>query len=80
MSAEHGIGQLKKKYLSLNRSEVELDLMRQMKARASLRRVNDVLIDSDLPSIHLELMLTHSLMRFSRLSLSAGSDGSCRNS
>ena len=32
MSAEHGIGQLKKKYLSLNRSEVELDLMRQMKA------------------------------------------------
>eukprot|EP00750_Incisomonas_marina_P030018 INCI7256.11.p2 GENE.INCI7256.11~~INCI7256.11.p2 ORF type:complete len:386 (-),score=57.82 INCI7256.11:3120-4277(-) len=32
VSAEHGIGQLKKKYLSLNRSEVELDLMRQMKA------------------------------------------------
>ena len=31
ISAEHGVGQLKRPYLPLNRSELELDLMRQIK-------------------------------------------------
>jgi hypothetical protein len=41
ISAEHGVGLLKRKYLPLNRSAVELEVMKQIKVRDCVRRLTD---------------------------------------
>jgi FAD/FMN-containing dehydrogenase len=39
VSAEHGVGTLKKPYLSLSRSSAEIDLMRQIKQALDPKRL-----------------------------------------